>query len=142
MLGLVIAAMFSATMSMLSSDYNVCANVLTHDVYRRFVRPKAGQKELVLIGRLMTLLIGAVALTVAILVLMSGDTGEDMFKTMVTLFSLATAPVAIPMILGLLSKKVTNISAIVGFIFGITVGLALFFLFWKIKEIEFFGLPT
>ncbi|MDQ1256521.1 MAG: solute:Na+ symporter, family, partial [Candidatus Hydrogenedentes bacterium] len=39
MLGLVIAAMFAATMSTLSGDYNVCASVLTNDVYRRLIRP-------------------------------------------------------------------------------------------------------
>ncbi len=32
LLGLIIAAMFAATMSSLSSDYNVCAGVLTNDV--------------------------------------------------------------------------------------------------------------
>ena len=40
MLGLMIAAMFSATMSTLSGDYNVCASVLTNDVYRRLIRPR------------------------------------------------------------------------------------------------------
>ena len=40
MLGLMIAAMFSATMSTLSGDFNVCANVLTTDVYRRLLRPR------------------------------------------------------------------------------------------------------
>ncbi|MCK4885834.1 MAG: sodium transporter, partial [Planctomycetes bacterium] len=35
MIGLIIAAMFSATMSMLSSDYNAAASVLTNDIYKR-----------------------------------------------------------------------------------------------------------
>ena len=47
MLGLMIAAMFSATMSNLSSHYSVLANVLTIDVYRRLLRPQASQRELV-----------------------------------------------------------------------------------------------
>jgi len=128
MLGLVIAAMFSATMSMLSSDYNACAGVLTNDVYRRLVHQNASQKELVLVGRLMTLLVGFIALGVAFL--FSAGTGEGLFRTMVTLFSIATAPVAIPMILGLLSKRVTNVSAIVGFLCGLAVGLGLYFLFY------------
>ena len=125
MLGLVIAAMFSATMSMLSSDYNVCAGVLTNDVYKRLIRPQASEKELVLVGRLMTLVIGVVALGVAIL--MSKGSGEDLFRTMVTLFGIATAPVAVPMLLGLLSKKVTSLSALLGFLLGLGTGLGLFF---------------
>ncbi|MHC4444446.1 MAG: sodium:solute symporter family transporter [Planctomycetota bacterium] len=126
LLGLVIAAMFSATMSMLSSDYNVCASVLTNDVYRRYIRPGASQKELVLIGRLMTLLIGTISLGVAFL--MVGVGGEGLFRNMVKLFSVATAPVAIPMIAGLLSRRVTHTGALAGFIYGILSGLALFFL--------------
>jgi len=128
MLGLVAAAMFSATMSMLSSDYNACAGVLTNDVYRRLIRKNASQKELVRIGRLMTLLIGIVALGVAFL--MSAGSGEGLFRTMVTLFSIATAPVAVPMILGLLTKRVTNASAVVGFVCGLAVGLGMFFFFY------------
>ena len=129
MLGLVIAAMFSATMSMLSSDYNACAGVLTNDVYRRLFRKKASQKELVLVGRLMTLLIGVFALWVAFL--LSRGSGEQLFRNMVTLFSIATAPVAVPMILGLLSRRVTNAGAIIGFFCGLAVGLGLFFCFYS-----------
>ncbi len=135
MLGLVLAAMFSATMSMLSSDYNVCASVLTNDVYRRLIRPGAGPRELVLIGRLMTLVIGVIALAVAFG--LAGGSGVDQFHNMVKLFSVATAPVAIPMLLGLLSKRMTNAGALAGFLGGIAVGLALFF--WGPDGGEFLG---
>jgi len=133
MLGLMAAAMFSATMSTLSGDYNACASVLTNDVYRRLVRPNASQKELVFVGRIMTLLVGIVALGVAFIMLRG--TGEGLFRTMVTLFGIATAPVAVPMILGLLSKRVTNLGAIAGFLCGFGVGLYLFlrFYFWLPK---------
>ena len=137
MLGLVVAAMFSATMSMLSSDYNACAGVLTNDVYRRLIRKNASQKELVAVGRIMTLVIGVFALWVAFL--LSGGTGEQLFRNMVTLFSIATAPVAVPMLMGILSKRVTNLSAIVGFLCGLTVGLGLFIYFYGLWGIG--GLP-
>jgi len=138
MLGLVIAAMFSATMSMLSSDYNVCASVLTNDVYKRYIRPQSSEKELVLVGRLATLIIGIVALGVAFL--MSGGSGETLFRTMVTLFGIATAPVAVPMLLGLLSKKVHSLGALWGFVFGLGSGLLLFFLFPKDRDTEILGI--
>jgi len=41
MIGMMIAAMFSATLSMLSSDYNAVAAVLTNDVYRPLIAPRA-----------------------------------------------------------------------------------------------------
>ena len=117
--------MFSATMSMLSSDYNVCASVLTNDVYRRYVRPIASHRELLLIGRVMTLLVGMTTLGVALLMAEVG--GEDLFRNMVKLFSIATAPVAIPMMAGLLSRRVTNRGALAGFLAGLMVGLFVFF---------------
>jgi SSS family solute:Na+ symporter len=145
MLGLVVAAMFSATMSMLSSDYNACASVLTNDVYRRLIHKQASQKELVAVGRLMTLVIGVFALWVAFL--LSRGTGEQLFRNMVTLFGIATAPVAVPMILGLLSRRVTNAGAIVGFVCGLAVGVGLFLYFYGLKMhfgsrlLEIGGLP-
>ena len=47
---------------MLSGDYNVVASVLTNDVYRRLFRPKATGRELVAVGRVMTLAVGLAAL--------------------------------------------------------------------------------
>jgi len=123
LLGLMIAAMFAATMSMLSSDYNVCASVLTHDVYRRLFRPAAGQKEMVLVGRLMTLAIGLLGLAISCFVIQQGE--DKLFRTMVKLFSVATAPVAIPMLLGLLWKRLNNFGAISGYALGLTTGLIL-----------------
>jgi Na+/proline symporter len=136
MLGLMIAAMFAATMSTLSGDYNVCANVLTADVYRRLVRPNASQKELVLAGRLTTLVVGIASIGLALL--LAGSNGERQFRNMVTLFSTTAAPVAIPMLLGLTWRRATNAGVLSGFLVGITVG---FVLFWRLPdEIVRFGM--
>lgn len=125
LIGLVIAAMFAATMSMLSSDYNVAANVLTNDVYYRLIRKNASQKELVLVGRITTILVGFLSLGLAFFMLNLG--GEGLFRGMMQLFGLFTAPVAIPMILGLLSSKFTKNGAIFSFLLSFGFGLLLFF---------------
>ena len=57
----------------------------------------------------MTLLVGAATLGIAF-VLARGK-GEKQFRNMVTLFSIATAPVGIPMLAGLLSRRITNAAA-------------------------------
>ena len=60
MLGMLVAAIFSATMSSLSSDYNAVASVLTTDVYKRLLVPSASQRDCVLAGRVFTLIVGLV----------------------------------------------------------------------------------
>jgi len=125
-LGLMVAAMFAATMSALSSEYNVMASVLTNDVYRRLFRPDAGDKQLVWVGRLMTLLIGAVALVLP-LALVYTESDKGLFDKMVKLFGVAGTPIAVPMLAGLLWRRTTHAGALAGFMAGVAVGLALFF---------------
>ncbi len=132
MLGLIVAAMFAATMSTLSGDYNMSAGVLTSDVYRRLFRPNASQKELVFMGRIMTLAVGGGALVLALL--MATGTGEGLFKNMVTLFSVVTGPAGIPMIFGLLTKWVNKYGAITGWFAGILAGLGM--LRWCPAEVD------
>ncbi|HPU98427.1 MAG TPA: sodium transporter, partial [Candidatus Hydrogenedentes bacterium] len=83
-MGLAVAAMFAATMSTLSSDYNVCASVLTNDVYRRLFRPRASERELVVVGRALTILVGLSALGVGWA--LSSGKAENLFRVMVSLF--------------------------------------------------------
>src|SRR5678816_1821392 len=66
LMGLMIAAMFSATMSTLSGDYNVMASVITEDIYRRLFDKEATQRRLIIVGRVATLLVGALTITIGI----------------------------------------------------------------------------
>jgi len=66
LLGLVVASLISAYMSTMSSQVNWGASYLVNDFYRRFLRPEANEKELVLAGRLTTVLLMAVACTFAL----------------------------------------------------------------------------
>jgi Na+/proline symporter len=63
-LGLVVASLVAAFMSTISTSINWGASYLTNDLYHRFVRPEASQKELVAAGRVLSVVItilGAVA---------------------------------------------------------------------------------
>ena len=122
MLGMIVAAMFSATMSMLSSDYNAAASVLTNDVYKRFFARDASDRALVLAGRVATLVIGLIALGVALLITKASQ-GQDLVQIMAKLFSVLLPPIAIPMMFGLLSRKVSNAGGLGGFLVGTACGL-------------------
>jgi solute:Na+ symporter, SSS family len=125
LMGLMIAAMFSATMSTLSGDYNVMASVITEDIYRRLFDKNASQKRLVGVGRLATLLVGA--LTIAIGVSLIGAARKGLFEVMVTVFGLFVGPMLIPMLLGLLVRRVTWRGAAAGIATGFVCGLSLYF---------------
>ena len=124
-MGLVFSALFAATLSAISADYNACAAAITNDIYSRWIRPKASQKELLLVGRLSTLLVGGLSLLVALSLL--PKTGDGLFKTMMTVFSVFTPPVALPMLLGLTWRRPSNVAAIGGFAMGVITGVVLFF---------------
>jgi Na+/proline symporter len=66
-LGLVVASLAAAYMSTISSHLNWGASYVTHDVYRRFVNPDAGDRRLVLVGRVTTVALMLFAALVALL---------------------------------------------------------------------------
>jgi sodium/proline symporter len=64
--GLLISAIMAAIMSTASGFLLSVTSSVTEDVYHRLVRPAAGQKELVLISRAVTVALGASALALAL----------------------------------------------------------------------------
>ena len=56
-LGLVVVSLVAAFMSTVSTSVNWGASYLTHDLYQRFLRPNASQRELLLVGQLMSVLL-------------------------------------------------------------------------------------
>ncbi len=126
LVGLIIAAMFSATMSTLSGDFNVTASVITEDLYHTLLDRNASQKRLVLVGRLATLFAGAV--TIAIGVFLVGTAKTGLFEVMVKLFTLFVGPMLIPMLAGLLSRRLTHRGAAAGIAAGFACGFGMFLL--------------
>src|SRR5262249_34925632 len=124
LMGLMIAAMFSATMSTLSGDYNAMASVLTGDVYHRLIDPRASERRLMWVGRAATLGIGPLTIVMGLAVMEAARKG--LFEVMVTLFGLFVAPMLIPMLAGLLSRRVTWRGAAAGIIAGFVSGIGLY----------------
>ena len=122
MLGLIVAALFAATMSVLSSGYNVMSAVLTLDVYHRWIRPHAEQKELVLVGRILTAAIGIVVLLIALAV---SYYHWSIFDTMVAAFGFLLPPTVLPLLAGLLSRRLSSAGALAGFVAGLLIGGAM-----------------
>ncbi|MDR8523337.1 sodium/proline symporter PutP [Shewanella fidelis] len=64
--GLLIAAILSAIMSTIDSQLLVCSSVITEDFYKKWLRPQAQSKELMLVGRIGVLAIAVIAGVVAL----------------------------------------------------------------------------
>lgn len=102
MMGLMIAAMSSATASMVTTFLNVYAGAFTTEVYRRYFRPLASERELVMAGRGITLLLGLVVLAGALIIPATGSyTGY-----ILTTAAIFSGPLMLPTIWGLFSRKI------------------------------------
>jgi Na+/proline symporter len=66
LLGLVLASLAAAYMSTMSSQLNWGSSYLVNDFYQRFVRPDAPERELVLVGRISTIILMLLACTMAL----------------------------------------------------------------------------
>ena len=102
MVGLMIAAMFSATASMVDSQLNVFAGVLTRDFYRRMLHPNAGERHLMRVGRIIMVALGIVLLGAALAVPFLG--GAE--KTALGIAALLISPLMLPTIWGLFSRRI------------------------------------
>ena len=120
LMGIMVTAMLSATMSTLSAEYNVLASVATRDIYARVFRPDATEEEQLRAGKLFTMLIGVAVLGVGVLVALNPD--APLFGVMVTVFGVAVAPMMLPLLGGLFSRRLTRRGAMVGFLVGLAVG--------------------
>ena len=122
MIGLMMAAMFSATASMISSQLNVFSGVLTQDIYRP-MRKAVSEKNLLFAGRGFTLLLGALIAGIALSIPVLG--GAE--RVIVSITELMVVPLLAPILIGLLSKKVN--AAALWWTAGICIplGLALHF---------------
>ena len=67
LLGLVVTSLIAAFMSTMSTQVNWGSSVLVNDLYRRFLRPAAGDHELVWAGRFATLGLMVLACAVALI---------------------------------------------------------------------------
>ncbi len=132
MMGLMIASMFSATMSSLNSEFNVMAGVLTKDFYQRFLRPAADNRHLLWMARATTIGVGGVVTTGALFV---GNFGGA-FEANKLFASVFAIPLAVPLIFGLLSRRASSLGAVLCPAVGSAVAAVLHYANWFSWEVS------
>ncbi len=114
MLGLMIAALFSATASMISSQLNVFSGVLTENIYKPLVK-NPSEKQLVRMGRVFTCMLGVTVSGIAIATPYMGGAA----KMIISVTQVMVTPLLAPTLLALFIPRlgVNTIWATVGICF-------------------------
>ncbi|MHC1779535.1 MAG: sodium:solute symporter [Bacteroidales bacterium] len=105
MVGMMLAAMLSATLSNVSGILNVYANVFTYEIWGYAKKNReADEKRRIKVGRVFTLIFGLVIVGISMLVPFAG--GAE--RVVVTLLTMVICPLYIPSIWGLFSKRLSG----------------------------------
>jgi SSS family solute:Na+ symporter len=115
MVGIFLSAMMAASMSAMDSAWNALSAIVSVDIYKNFFRPKASEKEVLLVGRISVIFFCAFAIGMALFIIHS-QYGVFTFTSI--FFGLTGVPVAIPLFLGIMVKKISRWSAISSIIAG------------------------
>jgi solute:Na+ symporter, SSS family len=119
LVGIMLAAMFSATMSSLSGLFNMHAAVISKDIYQTLFARKADEKKLLIVGWIATFGVGAAITAIAAAM---AARGASVFGTMLifnTVMSLAYGP---PALLGLVVRRTPSWSGLASFAVGLALG--------------------
>ncbi len=118
-IGVLIAAIVSATMSTTNAQIIICCSALSQDFYRHFLRKNASNREMLIVTRMWVAIVALVALSVA----------ADQSSTVLGLVAKAWAGLGASfgpiVLLALFWKKTTRYGAIAGVVSG-AVGAILF----------------
>lgn len=146
MVGIFLSAMMAASMSAMDSAWNALSSIISIDIYKTIFKPKATDKDVLVVGRIVVVFLCAFAIAMALTIIHS-EHGVFTFTNI--FFGLTGIPVAIPLFLGLMVKSMSRWSAISSIIAGtmmaslarfalkftlgpqylITVGITLLFIF-------------
>ena len=119
LIGVFIAAMLAATMTTLSTVYNMVSSIISHDIYKGMYRPDLDDKGLLKAGRIAAFSIGLVVMVLAILFVNSKC---GIFNLMQAFFTLFNIPVAVPIAFGLIFRRIPKWSAAGAITWGLIVG--------------------
>jgi SSS family solute:Na+ symporter len=115
--GLLIASIFAAGMSTVSTSVNSTATIVLSDYYKRYFNPNASERSSMLVLYISSLVFGALGIIIS-LSLVGVESVLDAWWSLASIFSGGMLGL---FLLAFLSKKVRNIDAAIGVIIGVVV---------------------
>ncbi|XP_049647374.1 sodium/glucose cotransporter 5 isoform X4 [Accipiter gentilis] len=119
--GLMIAVMMAALMSSLTSIFNSSSTLFTMDIWRK-LRPGAGERELLLVGRVVTVVL--VALSVVWIPILQSSSGGQLYVYIQAVTSYLAPPVTAVFVLAVFWPRANEQGAFWGLMAGLVLGLA------------------
>jgi SSS family transporter len=121
LMGFVVVAVFSATMSALSSEYNIISAVCTRDIYQKMIKKGApvDDKKILWGGRMATVVIAVLCTLVGSQIHKFGGSWTYLF----TMLGLTSAPTFLPPFVGTLYRKTPAWGANLAFFTGLASGI-------------------
>ncbi|MFI4911821.1 MAG: sodium:solute symporter [Sedimentisphaeraceae bacterium JB056] len=123
--GFVIAGLLAAAMSTLDSSINASAATVTNDFYRRFYRTDLSEEKYLKVGRIISMIFGALMIAVALIIHYSRT------ETLADLQSLLTSVLSGGLLalfwLGFFTKRVSNKVAALSVVFAISASVVWLF---------------
>ncbi|XP_016052010.1 PREDICTED: sodium/glucose cotransporter 5 isoform X4 [Miniopterus natalensis] len=117
--GLMVAVMMAALMSSLTSIFNSSSTLFTMDVWRR-LRPRVSERELLLVGRLVIVVL--IGVSVAWIPVLQGSNSGQLFIYMQSVTSSLAPPVTAVFVLGIFWRRANEQGAFWGLMVGLAVG--------------------
>jgi len=114
-LGLVVVSLVAAFMSTVSTSINWGASYLAHDLYKRFLRPSAGPREMILMGQFASILL----LLIGVVTALFSNSIASMFRLVI---AIGTGPGAV-LVLRWFWWRINAIAELSAMLTGFFVGL-------------------
>ncbi|PQJ50194.1 transporter [Vibrio jasicida] len=127
MVGLLISAMFAATMSSMDSGLNRNSGIFVMNFYLPILRPNATEKELMIVSKITSTFFGIAIILIALFI--NSLKGLSLFDTMMYVGALIGFPMTIPAFCGFFIKRTPDWAGwgtlVVGGIVSYTVGFVI-----------------
>ena len=120
MVGMVMAVLTAALVSTVGSALNALSTVFTIDIYMKY-RPKASEKEMISVGRLVTV-VGAI-ISIVICIAIDSIKGLDLFNVFQSVLGFIAPPMAAVFLFGVFWKRATTRAANFALTFGTAFSL-------------------
>ncbi|WP_027695765.1 sodium:solute symporter family protein [Vibrio litoralis] len=125
MVGLLMAAVFAATMSSMDSGLNRNAGVFVRNFYSIFIDNKATDRKLMRVSQIVTLVFGVLIIMVALFI--NSLKGLSLFDAMMYVSTLLQMPILVPLFFGIFIRKTPDWAAWATLIVGIGVSYVVSF---------------